>query len=73
MGNQVTIEAPMPGVVLRYEVKEGASVNEGDVLLVMEAMKMENEINSPSSGIVKEIKFKSGDRIEEGDVLMTIE
>jgi pyruvate carboxylase subunit B len=73
MGNLVTIEAPMPGVVLRYEVKEGASVKEDDVVMVMEAMKMENEITSPASGVVKEIKFKAGDRIEEGDVLLTIE
>ena len=69
----VNVEAPMPGVVLRYEVKEGASVSEGDVVMVMEAMKMENEITAPASGVVKQLNFKAGDRFEEGDVLATIE
>ncbi len=72
MKNIVNIEAPMPGILVRYTVEEGASVNEGDVLLVMEAMKMENEIMSPSSGVVKQINFKSGDSFKEGDVLLAI-
>lgn len=70
--NTTVIEAPMPGKIIGYKVSEGAAVNEGDVVLVLEALKMENEIMSPVSGVVKEIRFKSGDTVEDGDVLMTI-
>jgi pyruvate carboxylase subunit B len=66
------IEAPMPGMVIRYEVKEGEAVNEGDLVLVLEAMKMENSINAPLSGIVLSIPFKQGDTVQKGDVLAVI-
>ncbi len=67
-----SIEAPMPGMIIRFEVKEGDSVNEGDVVLILEAMKMENSITSPSSGTVKKINFKDGDSVQKGDVLAVI-
>jgi pyruvate carboxylase subunit B len=67
-----SIEAPMPGMIIRYEVGEGASVNEGDVVLILEAMKMENSIASPVSGTVKKINFKDGDTVQKGDVLAVI-
>lgn len=70
--NVTTIEAPMPGKIVSYKVSEGATVKEGDVVLVLEALKMENDITSPVSGTVKEIRFKNGDNVEDGDVLMTI-
>ncbi|MGD9506487.1 MAG: pyruvate carboxylase subunit B [Syntrophobacteraceae bacterium] len=66
------IEAPMPGMIIRYEVAEGASVNEGDVVLILEAMKMENSITSPVSGVVKQIGFKDGQNVQKGDVLAVI-
>jgi pyruvate carboxylase subunit B len=66
------IEAPMPGMVIRYEVKEGDSVNEGDVVLILEAMKMENSIAAPASGTVLSIPFKSGDSVQKGDTLAVI-
>ncbi|MEJ5301485.1 MAG: pyruvate carboxylase subunit B [Thermodesulforhabdaceae bacterium] len=69
----VAIEAPMPGMIVRYEVEEGAQVKEGDVVLVLEAMKMENTITSPISGTVKKINFKPGDSVQKGDVLAVIE
>jgi pyruvate carboxylase subunit B len=69
----VAIEAPMPGMVVRYEVEEGAQVKEGDVILVLEAMKMENTITTPISGTVKKINFKPGDSVQKGDVLAIIE
>lgn len=69
----VTIEAPMPGMIVRYEVEEGAQVKEGDVILVLEAMKMENTITTPISGTVKKINFKPGDSVQKGDVLAIIE
>jgi len=66
------IEAPMPGMIIRYEVKEGAAVNEGDVVLILEAMKMENSITSPVAGTVKQINYKEGDSVQKGDVLAVI-
>lgn len=66
------VESPMPGMVIRYEVKEGDTVSEGDTLLVLEAMKMENSINSPCPGTVQEIKLKEGDSVKKGDVLVVI-
>lgn len=69
----VSIEAPMPGMIVRYEVQEGAQVKEGDVILVLEAMKMENTITTPISGTVKKINFEPGDSVQKGDVLAVIE
>jgi len=66
------VEAPMPGMIIRYEVNEGGAVNEGDVVLILEAMKMENSIMSPVSGTVKKINFKDGDSVQKGDVLAII-
>jgi pyruvate carboxylase subunit B len=66
------IEAPMPGMVIRYEVNEGDSVNEGDVVLILEAMKMENSITAPISGTVLSIPFKSGDSVQKGNTLAVI-
>jgi pyruvate carboxylase subunit B len=66
------IEAPMPGMIIRYEVKEGDAVKEGDIVLVLEAMKMENSITSPVAGSVKKINFKDGDSVQKGDVLVVI-
>jgi len=66
------IEAPMPGMIIRYEVSEGTSVKEGDVVLILEAMKMENSITSPTAGTVNKIHFKDGDTVQKGDVLAVI-
>jgi len=66
------IEAPMPGMVIRYEVNEGDSVHEGDVVLILEAMKMENSITAPVSGTVLSIPFKSGDSVQKGNTLAVI-
>jgi pyruvate carboxylase subunit B len=66
------IEAPMPGMIIRYEVAVGASVSEGDVVLILEAMKMENSITSPVNGTVKQINHKDGETVQKGDVLAVI-
>ena len=62
----------MPGMVVRYEVKEGDSVKEGDVVMILEAMKMENSILAPASGKVKQILCKNGQSVQKGDVLAVI-
>ena len=68
----VDVKAPMPGLILRTEVQVGSQVKENDVLMVMEAMKMENEIFAPVSGTVTEIKVKQGDQLNADDVLIVI-
>jgi len=71
-GKDENIKAPMPGLILRTEIKVGDKVEENQLLLVMEAMKMENEVFSTCSGTVKEIKVKNGDQLNAGDVLVVL-
>ena len=65
----VTVKAPMPGNILDVKVKAGASVKAGDVLVILEAMKMENEIVAPQDGTVASINVNKGDTVNSGDVL----
>ncbi|MDR0764825.1 MAG: biotin/lipoyl-binding protein [Synergistaceae bacterium] len=67
-----TITAPMPGKIWKLHVREGDSINEGQLALVLEAMKMENEIFSPATGTVRQINCKEGDSVSTGDVLLVI-
>ncbi len=67
-----TISAPMPGQILDVMAKEGDAVAEGDVLLVLEAMKMENEITAPQAGTVAQVLVKQGDAVNSGDPLVTL-
>lgn len=64
--------APLPGLILKILVKEGDEVDEGQPVAIMEAMKMENEIESPSSGTVAEIIVSEGENILENAVIMKI-
>lgn len=64
------IKAPMPGLILEMKVKPGDEVKKGDVVLVLEAMKMENIIKSPGDGIVKVVKAKLKDSVEKNQVLI---
>jgi biotin carboxyl carrier protein len=67
------VTAPIPGTILSVKVKVGASVKPGDVLLTIEAMKMENDIVAPRKGVVKEIRVSEGQTVKYGDVLAVIE
>ena len=67
-----SILSPLPGVVLDLKVKEGDKVSLGQTVLILEAMKMENNIASDKEGTVKEIKTRQGDSVMEGDVLIII-
>ena len=67
------IKSPLPGVILDVLVREGDSVKVGQKLLILEAMKMENNIDSDKEGVVKSIAVRKGDSVLEGDVLITIE
>jgi biotin carboxyl carrier protein len=67
------IEAEMPGKVVKVERAAGDAVLEGDGVLVIEAMKMENEIKSPIAGVVTQISVSEGDTVEAGAPLFTVE
>ncbi|HAP01441.1 MAG TPA: acetyl-CoA carboxylase biotin carboxyl carrier protein subunit [Bacteroidetes bacterium] len=67
------LKAPMPGLVLRISVEEGQTVKQGDSLLVLEAMKMENVLKSSGDGKIKSIKVKPGDKTEKGQLLIVME
>ena len=68
----VAVKAPMPGNILDVKVKPGASVKAGDALVVLEAMKMENEIVAPQDGTVATIDVNKGDVVNSGDTLVTL-
>ena len=66
------VKAPMPGSVLDVKVKEGDKIEEGDVLLILEAMKMENEMSASRTGTVAKVLVKKGDAVNSGDPLIII-
>ena len=70
---ELTISAPMPGLVIEVEVKEGDSVKQGQGLMIVEAMKMQNEMKAPRDGIVKKILVKKGQTVNSKDALVIIE
>lgn len=67
-----SVTAPMPGTILKVHVSVGDTVAVGDVLLMLEAMKMENEISSPVSGVIREVHVREGQSVNAGDVLVVI-
>lgn len=67
------VTAIMPGKIIRMLVKEGDRVQEGDVVCVLEAMKMENELRAGKSGVVKEVNVEPGSDVEMGEVLVVVE
>jgi glutaconyl-CoA decarboxylase len=67
------VSSPLPGKILRYAVSEGQPVKRGDVLMMIEAMKMENEIFAAESGVVRRIYPAVGQNVETGEKLMDIE
>ncbi len=71
-GGEGVIHPPMPGRVISIKVKEGDSVKIGSPILVLEAMKMQNEVISNIDGVVREIRVSEGDLVESGDVLVVI-
>jgi len=67
------VTAPMPGIILSILIKEGDTVSAGDALLVLEAMKMENEIHAPRSGTIKKIHVREGAEVRAGSELIEFE
>ncbi len=72
-GGKTAIKAPMPGTILDIKVSEGDETSLGQILLILEAMKMENEIPAPVAGTVAEVAVKTGDTVRSGDILVVIE
>ena len=68
----VAVKAPMPGTILKVNATVGASVKKGDVLCVLEAMKMENDICAPQDGTVASVNVQKGASVNTDDVLVTL-
>lgn len=69
---ELTVTAPMPGLVIEVEVAEGDVVKAGQGLVIVEAMKMQNEMKSPGDGVVKKILVQKGQAVNSRDVLVVI-
>ncbi len=68
----VTVKAPMPGNIIKVNVKTGDSVKKGDILCILEAMKMENEICAPSDGVIAGVNVVQGASVQTDDVLLSL-
>lgn len=71
-GTEEAIQAPMPGTILSIKVNEGQKVKKGEVLFVLEAMKMENEIMAPRDAVVSKLMVSNGTPVKTGDTLLLL-
>lgn len=66
------LKAPMPGLVVSVPVSEGQTILKGEILVILESMKMQNELKSPREGTVSRVKVKGGDTVEQNQVMVTL-
>ncbi len=66
------LKAPMPGLVVAVPVQEGQQVGKGDVLVILESMKMQNELKSPRDGVVARLRISVGDSVEQSQTLLSV-
>jgi biotin carboxyl carrier protein len=71
-GGEVSIRAPMPGLIVRIAVAEGQTVSKGETLMILESMKMENELKSPRDGTIHRILVSAGENVEQNKILVTV-
>ncbi len=71
--HKMEVKAPMPGMILKVKKNVGESVEKGDSIIILEAMKMENDIKSPFTGSIKEVKVTENTPVDKGAILFTIE
>ncbi|NLE49790.1 MAG: biotin/lipoyl-binding protein [Chloroflexi bacterium] len=69
---EVAIRAPMPGLIVRMPIQEGQAVAKGDTVVILESMKMENELKAPRDGTIHRVSVRAGDSVEQNKVLVTI-
>jgi biotin carboxyl carrier protein len=66
------LKAPMPGMVVSIPVEEGQQLEKGDVLVILESMKMQNELKAPRAGIVGRVRVKKGESVEQRQTLLSV-
>ena len=71
-GGEFVLKAPMPGLVVAVPVNEGQEVKKGQVLLILESMKMQNELKVPRDGVIQRIKVKAGESVEQKQTLLSV-
>ena len=69
---EFNLKAPMPGLIVAVPVAEGQPVKKGDNLVILESMKMQNELKSSREGVVTRVKVKAGDSVEQNQTLVTV-
>lgn len=72
-GGEFHLKAPMPGMVVAIPVEEGQQVTKGEVLLILESMKMQNELKAPRDGVVDRIRVKAGESVEQKQTLLSVQ
>jgi len=66
------LKAPMPGMVVAVQVVDGQTIHKGEVLVVLESMKMQNELKAPRDGVITRLRIKAGDGIEQHQIMLTL-
>lgn len=72
-GGEFILKAPMPGLVVKVPVSEEEEIKKGDVLLILESMKMQNELKAPRDGIVRRVQVSKGDSVEQRETMLVLE
>jgi biotin carboxyl carrier protein len=71
-GHEYILKAPMPGLAITVPVDEGQTVEKGQILVIIESMKMQNELRAPFAGKVARLKIKTGESVQQKQILLTI-
>jgi acetyl/propionyl-CoA carboxylase alpha subunit len=72
-GGEFILKAPMPGLIVQVPVSEDEEINKGDVLVILESMKMQNELKAPRDGVVRRVQVKEGDSVEQRETMVVLE